>query len=125
MPQKVVTKKIEFDATGQSIGRLAVRVTNALRGKDAPQFELNRVPVTKVVVFNTDKLSVSQKRLENKIYFTHSGYSGGLREQSMELLFKRDSREVIRRAVFGMLPKNKLRDKFIANLKLYKSEIRQ
>ena len=114
MPQKVVTKKIEFDATGQSIGRLAVRVTNALRGKDAPQFELNRVPVTKDIVFNT-----------NKIYFTHSGYPGGLREQSMELLFKRDSREVIRRAVFGMLPKNKLRDKFIANLKLYKSEIRQ
>jgi len=116
-PQKT---SITFDASGKRIGRLSVRVADALRGKDTPTFVPNKVPNKTVVVYNTDKLDISAKKKEQKTYYAHSGYPGGLTEDSLGSLFARDSREVVRRAVYGMLPKNKLRDLFIVNLKLYK-----
>jgi len=114
----------EFDATGKSIGRLSVLVANALRSKDKPSYLPNKEPLSKIIVFNTDKLSLPLKKQEQKKYYSHSGYPGGLSEEPLESLYKRDSREIIKRAVYGMLPKNKLRDKLMTNLVLYKGEIK-
>src|SRR3989344_1332279 len=120
----VQKKRIEFDAKGENLGRLAVRIADALRGKDTPAFRPNKMPDRTVVVFNTNKLAVRLEKGGEKTYYAHSGCPGGLAEETLESLMKRDSREVIKRAVYGMLPKNKLREKFIANLKLFKEELK-
>ncbi len=123
-PVNVKKSRVEFDASGENLGRLAVRVADELRGKNRPAFQPNSVPEGSVTVFNTDLLNLPVKKTEQKIYYSHSGYPGGLNEESLASLFARDSREVVRRAVYGMLPKNKLRERFITNLKLYKKEAR-
>lgn len=114
--------KIVFDATEENIGRLAVRIANTLRGKNDPSFAPNKAPNVTVVVENTDSLEIPLKKGEQKMYYRHSNYPGGIKEESLEDLMERDSREVVRRAVYGMLPKNKLRDRMITNLKLYKGK---
>jgi len=78
-----------------------------------------------VVVKNTDKIKVSGKKMENKIYYHHSGYPGGLTETKLSAAIKKDSRQVIRRAIYGMLPKNRLRNQIIKKLKLYQGEIEE
>jgi large subunit ribosomal protein L13 len=120
--EKSTTREVRFDASGENLGRLAVRIADTLRGKNTPEFQPNRVPNKKVVVFNTDKLALSPQKQQERVYYRHSGYPGGLAAESMERLFARDSREVVRRAVYGMLPKNKLRDPLINNLKLFKED---
>jgi large subunit ribosomal protein L13 len=113
----------KIDASGERLGRLAVRVASLLRGKDQPDFLAYKVSNNKVIVFNTTKIVISGKKFENKKYFRHSGYPGGIKEVSFKDLFERDPNEPLKRAVYGMLPKNKLRDKMIKNLKLYAGEI--
>lgn len=117
-------KKTEFNAEGKSLGRLSVLVADSLRSKNSPTYLPNRDPKNKVIVFNTDKLELPIKKQEQKIYFSHSGYPGGLTEEPLSSLFKKDSREVMRRAVYGMLPKNKTRDTLMTHLALYKGEIK-
>jgi len=111
-----------IDATNKILGRLAVEVANLLRGKNKANFVPYLVQGDEVVVINTDKIKVTGRKMKQKIYYNHSGYPGGLKETRLEEAMEKDSRQVIRRAVYGMLPKNKLRDKIIKKLKLYKGE---
>lgn len=120
---KIKSDTVTIDASGQIIGRMAVNIANILRGKDSPNFLPYKETGRKVIVFNTDKVSVTPKKAEGKIYYHHSGYPGGIKKESLGELMERNSRLVVRKAVYGMLPKNKLRDRFIKNLTLYKAEL--
>jgi len=114
--------KHTIDATDKILGRLAVEIANLLRGKHKPDFVPYLNKGDDVVVINTDKIKVTGQKLKKKIYYRHSGYPGGIKQINLEEFLKKDSREVIRKAVYGMIPKNKLRDKVIKKLKLYKKE---
>lgn len=131
--QKVVSKKINktkkpitnwyyFDATQQTLGKLAVKVASILQGKHKVDFVRYRLCGDKVVVVNADKIILSGKKAEQKIYRHHTGYIGSLKTKLYKDLLREDSTEVIKRAVFGMLPKNKLRNLMMKNLKVYRLE---
>ncbi|MBI4118714.1 MAG: 50S ribosomal protein L13 [Parcubacteria group bacterium] len=120
-----MNREYKFNADGEILGRLATKVAVALRGKDGADFSPNNPDLSrKVVVFNTDKLKFTGNKLEDKKYFKYSGYPGGISQRTLKEYMVKDSRGVLREAVYGMLPKNRLRDKFIGNLRLYKGEIR-
>lgn len=107
-----------IDAEGKSLGRLAVEVSVLLRGKNKPNFEAYKEMGDTVVVKNVDKVRYTGNKLENKNYFHFTGYLGNLRTTTLkELLVKRGPKEVLRRAVMGMMPKNKLRAIQIKRLK--------
>ncbi|MDP3710157.1 MAG: 50S ribosomal protein L13 [bacterium] len=112
----------KIDATNKILGRLATEVAVLLRGKNAPSFDPAKLSGNKVVVCNTDKIKFSGKKASQKLYRHHSGYHGGLKEEKLEDLVQRDSRLVLKYAVMGMLPKNRLRAKFIKNLILNKEQ---
>jgi len=108
------------DATDKVLGRLATQVSILLRGKNRPDFSLHEDKGNFVVVINAEKVKLTGKKWENKIYYRHSGYIGGLKEiKAKDLLLKHPERLIIY-AVSGMLPKNKLRAKFLKRLKVYK-----
>ena len=113
----------KIDATNKVLGRLASKIAILLQGKHKPNFVPYLNTGDKVIVTNTDKIKITGKKLKKKVYYRHSGYPGGLKKITLEELMKRDSREVLKKAVWGMLPKNKLRKQRIKNLKLYKGEI--
>lgn len=124
MEERSTPKKAKYviDASGKVLGRLASEIVTLLRGKYRVGFLPYREPKEEVVVFNTGKIKVTGRKIRQKAYIRHSGYPGSLKEESLARLFERDSREVLRRAVYGMLPKNRTRDKIIKNLKLYKRD---
>ena len=111
-----------LDAKNKILGRFAVEIANLLRGKGKPTFVPYMDNGDRVIVENTNKIRVTGQKMKQKIYYHHSGYPGGLTEMRLDQAMKKDSREVIRKAVYGMLPKNKLRDKMINKLKLHKGE---
>ncbi len=111
-----------IDATNKILGRLAVEAANLLRGKNKSSFVPYLDTGDEVIIINTDKIKVTGQKLKQKIYYRHSGYPGGIKSIELERALEKDSCEVIRKAIYGMLPKNKLRDKFINKLKLYKKE---
>lgn len=116
-------KKIyKIDATDKKLGRLASEIASILRGKNRADFLPYKVSDNKVIVFNVAKIVVTGKKLKDKIYYRHSGYPGGIKEINFEDLFEKDPNEPLRKAIYGMLPKNKLRDKMLKNLKLYAKE---
>jgi len=117
-------KQHTIDASGKVLGRLAVEVAVLLRGRERAQYLPHLTPQNIVTVFNTDQMKVTGKKMKQKIYYRHSGYPGGLAAERLDNLFERDSREVLRRAVYGMLPKNRTRDKIIKNLKMFKGEMK-
>lgn len=119
MKKKIYT----IDANGKILGRLATQVAVLLRGKDRSGWLPCLEPKNEVVVFNTDRIKVTGKKMKQKLYIYHTGYPGGLKKEALEKKFNRDSRQVLREAVYGMLPKNRTRDKIIKNLKLFKGEI--
>lgn len=112
----------KIDASNKRLGRIASEIATILRGKNKPDFLPYKLSNNKVIVFNTSKIVVSGKKYQNKKYYRHSGYPGGIRERSYKEIFEKDSNEPLKIAVYGMLPKNKLRDKMIKNLKLYAGE---
>jgi large subunit ribosomal protein L13 len=99
------------------LGRLASEIAILLRGKCKPDFVPYKDMGDIVIVKNVEKIRVTGKKMEQKKYFHHSGYLGGLKERSFKSLFKKDPAEILRKAVFGMLPNNKLRAKIIKRLK--------
>mgnify|MGYP001612844144 CR=1 FL=1 len=111
-----------IDAKDKILGRLATQVAVLLRGKHTAQFDPAKLPNHQVTVYNTDFLKVSGKKMEQKIYLRHTGYHGGQRAEALQELMARDSRLAMRRAVMGMLPKNRLRSQIIKNLVLLKRE---
>ena len=108
---------LTIDAENQSIGRMAVKIALALRGKHRASFEPNQDLGDFVVVKNITKAKFTGKKLEKKKYYHHTSYSGGLREVPMKRLFAERPQEVLKKAVWGMLPKNKLRSEQIKRLK--------
>ena len=108
---------ISLDATDQPLGRLATKVSCLLMGKDKPSFRPHKEGEAVVEVQNIKNVKITGKKLTSKKYYHHSGYPGGLKEVPMEKIFKKNPEEVLRRAVYGMLPKNKLRDRRIKRLK--------
>lgn len=110
-----------IDAADVSLGRLASQIAVLLQGKHRPDYAPNKDIGDFVVVKNFDKTKFTGKKFRNKMYYHHSGFLGGLKTTPLYKLFEREPAEVLRRAVFGMLPKNKLRDKMIKRLKVEKS----
>lgn len=100
-----------IDATGRSFGRVATEAAEALRGKDRPNFERNRITGRKVSIINASAVKETTKnKATQKMYVRYSGYPGGKKEESLKKLTERlGHREAFRRAVYGMIPKNKLR----------------
>ena len=111
-----------FDASEESFGRMASKVAVLLRGKNKVSFTPHIDDGDYVVVINSDNLKYTGNKGEGKIYYSYSGYMGGLKEISLKNKIKKDSRDVIKKAVYGMLPKNKLRDEMVKRLKVYKDE---
>jgi large subunit ribosomal protein L13 len=107
------------DAEGQTLGRLATRIADTLRGKRKPEYTPHIDTGDFVVVVNAEKIAVTGKKLEQKIYYRHSGYPGGLRERTLREELDRRPTEVLRKAVKGMLPRNRLARQQITKLKIY------
>jgi large subunit ribosomal protein L13 len=107
------------DATGQTLGRLATQIADALRGKRKPTYTPHIDTGDFVVVINAEKISVSGNKLEDKLYRRHSGYPGGLKTRTLNDMLERRPEEVIRLAVKGMLPRNRLARKQLTKLKVY------
>jgi len=107
------------DAEGQTLGRLASQVAAVLRGKHKPIFTPHVDCGDYVVVINADKIHVTGRRLEQKMYYRHSGYPGGLKEISLADQLQRFPTRPVELAVKGMLPKNKLGNKMFKKLKVY------
>lgn len=121
--QKEISKKKErrtytIDATNRILGRLAVQISGLLRGKKKadylPYLDMGDI----VVVKNIRNLKVTGKKADQKKYYHHSGYLGGMKETPYKKLFEKNPAEVLRKAVFGMLPKNSLREEQIKRLKI-------
>lgn len=109
---------VEIDASGKVLGRLAAEIAVILRGKDKPSFRPNLIMGEKVVVRNAAKIVITGKKLEQKVYQHHTGYLGHLKTKTMKEIMEKDPSEVLRRAVYGMLPKNKLQDVWMKNLEI-------
>ncbi|MGZ4383251.1 MAG: 50S ribosomal protein L13 [Gaiellaceae bacterium] len=107
------------DAEGKTLGRLATRIADTLRGKDKPQFTPHVDTGDFVVVVNAEKVAVTGKKLDDKIYYRHSGYPGGLRQRTLREQLDRRPAEVLRKAVKGMLPRNRLAAAQLQKLKIY------
>src|SRR5687768_3212524 len=107
------------DAEGQTLGRLATRIADALRGKGKPQYTPHVDTGDFVVVVNAEKIAVTGKKLDEKIYYRHSGYPGGLKQRTLREQLDRRPTQVLRVAVKGMLPKNKLAARQLTKLKIY------
>jgi large subunit ribosomal protein L13 len=107
------------DADGQTLGRLATQIADALRGKRKPAYTPNVDTGDFVVVVNAEKISVSGNKLRAKRYYRHSGYPGALRSRTLEQMLDRRPEEVIRLAVRGMMPRNRLARKQLTKLKVY------
>jgi len=107
------------DADGAVLGRLATRVARTLIGKDKPEYTPHLDCGDHVVVINAAKVVLTGRKLEQKVYRRHSGYPGGLKETGVKKLLAERPEEVIREAILGMLPKNKLRARRAKKLRVY------
>jgi large subunit ribosomal protein L13 len=107
------------DANGQTLGRLATQIADALRGKTKPEYTPHVDTGDFVVVVNAEKISVTGNKRADKKYYRHSGYPGGIKERTLDDMLERRPEEVIRHAVKGMLPRNRLARKQLTKLKVY------
>ncbi|OHA93297.1 MAG: 50S ribosomal protein L13 [Candidatus Zambryskibacteria bacterium RIFCSPHIGHO2_12_FULL_38_34] len=106
-----------IDAQNKKLGRVASEVAIILMGKNRVDFVRNAIPDVKVKISNAGKIFTTNKKMDDKIYKNYSGYPGGLRERSMKkVISDKGMKEVLRIAIKGMLPKNKLRDRMMQNL---------
>jgi large subunit ribosomal protein L13 len=107
------------DATGQTLGRLATQIADALRGKRKPTYTAHIDTGDFVIVVNAEKVVVTGNKRADKRYYRHSGYPGGLRSRTFEEMLARRPEEIIRIAVKGMMPRNRLARRQITKLKIY------
>ena len=107
------------DATGQTLGRLATQIADTLRGKRKPEYTPHCDVGDFVIVVNAEKVSVTGNKRQEKRYYRHSGFPGGLRSRSFEEMIERRPEEVLRLAVKGMLPRNRLGRQQLRKLKIY------
>ena len=120
-PSDVTRKWYVVDAAEIPLGRLSTQVANLLTGKGKPMFTQHIDVGDYVIVINSDNLVATGKKMEDKIYYRHSNYPGGLTETSLKEQMEKDSTKVIFKSVRGMLPVNKLRDQRLARLKIYRN----
>jgi large subunit ribosomal protein L13 len=107
------------DAAGQTLGRLSTQIADALRGKRKPVYTPHVDTGDFVVVINAEKIAVTGKKLQEKRYYRHSGYPGGIKSRTLAEQLQRRPEEVIRHAVKGMLPRTRLGRKQLTKLKVY------
>lgn len=106
-----------IDATGRTLGRVASETADCLTGKNRAAYDRSKAPTIKVKIVNASKFAIAPKKLKEKLYHRHSGYPGGLTTETMkETIARLGYKEIFRKAVYGMLPKNKLRAIMIKNL---------
>lgn len=111
-----------IDARGKTVGRLATKIAKLLRGKDKPQFTPHADIGDFVIVINADKVRFTGKKWSQKTYYWHTPYPGGLKSITAGELLKKKPEEIIRKAVWGMLPKTKWQKKLIKRLKVYSGD---
>ncbi len=112
-------RHILVDADGATLGRLAVKIADALRGKDKPTYTPHIDTGAVVIVINAGKVTLSGKKEENKIYQDYSGYRSGLKEQTASAIREKHPERLIKDAVWGMLPKGRLGRQVFKKLKVY------
>ena len=118
-PLEVERKWYVVDAEGKHLGRLATEIVHVLRGKNKPQYTPHVDVGDFVVVVNADRVAVTGRKAEQRVYRRHSGYPGGMKETSYEQMLARKPTEVLRKAVYGMMPKSRLARKQFKKLKIY------
>jgi large subunit ribosomal protein L13 len=118
-PGEIERRWYVVDAEGKNLGRLATRIADTLRGKGKPQFTPHVDTGDFVVVVNAEKIAVTGKKLDEKMYYRHSGYPGGLKQRTLREQLDHRPTEVLRLAVKGMLPKNRLAARQLTKLKIY------
>tara|TARA_Y100000588_G_scaffold2458_1_gene3490 strand:- start:524 stop:961 length:438 start_codon:yes stop_codon:yes gene_type:complete len=111
---------ILVDAKDKTLGRLASALASRLRGKHRPEYTPNADLGDYIVVINANKINVTGDKLNQKKYFKHSGYPGGIKSKSLDKVIENTPEDAIRMAVKGMLPKNKLGKKMLTKLKVYR-----
>lgn len=111
------------DAEGKTLGRVASRIASILRGKHKPIYTPGMDTGDFVVVVNAEKIRVTGKKLSDKVYYSHSGYPGGLKAITLEKLLVQKPEEAIRKAVWGMLPKGRLGRRMYKKLKVYSGPV--
>lgn len=111
-----------FDAKNQILGRFASKIAFRLMGKDKISYKSNIANDTRIIIINSKRINISGKKLENKKYYKHSGYPGGLKVILLKDLIIKNPNFVIRNAIKGMLPKNKLQKCFLRHLKIYECD---
>ncbi|HET9219448.1 MAG TPA: 50S ribosomal protein L13 [Terriglobia bacterium] len=111
-----------IDASDQVLGRIATKAATILSGKHRPHYAPFLVTGDHVVIINAEKLRLTGQKRETKVYRWHTLYPGGLREAKVSNLIESDPARIIREAVLGMLPKNKLRKRLVQRLKVYRAD---
>lgn len=111
-------KKHIIDANNQILGRLATQIALLLRGKNKATFSYRQDNGDIVEIINVKGIKVSGGKMQKKVYYRHSGWIGNLKSEKMEKLFVKNPDKILKLAVYGMLPKNKLRDKMMARLRI-------
>ena len=118
-PSSVERKWHLIDAEGRTLGRLATEIARLLRGKTKPQYTPHIDTGDFVVVVNAEKVVVTGRKAEQKVYRRHTGYPGGLRETSYEVMLERKPTEILHKAVKGMMPRTRLGRQQLGKLKIY------
>ena len=118
-PSTIERKWYVVDAKDQRLGRLATHIADTLRGKNKPEYTPNIDTGDFVVVVNAERIAVTGRKLEKKIYYRHTGYPGGLKQRTLSQMLDKKPEDVIRLAVRGMMPKNRLSRAQLKKLKIF------
>ena len=118
-PAKIERKWYVVDADGQVLGRMAAQVASVLRGKNKPEFTPHEDVGDYVIIVNAEKVKVTGRKLDQKIYYHHSEYVGGMKETTLREMMAKKPEKVVELAVKGMLPKGKLGNQMYKKLKVY------
>jgi large subunit ribosomal protein L13 len=121
-PKDVTRKWFIIDARGKTLGRIAVKTADVLRGKHKACFVPHQEIGDFVIIINAEKFVVTGNKMKDKVYHRHSGYKGGLTEETLEKVLKRKPAFPLETAIRGMLPKNRLGRKLFGNVKVYPGE---
>ena len=113
---------ILVDAKGKTLGRLAAQIANMLSGKNKPEYTPNADMGDFVVVVNASEVNVTGKKLDQKLYYRHSGYPGGIKSKPLREIMENSANDAIKSAVKGMLPKSKLGRQMFTKLKVYNDD---
>jgi large subunit ribosomal protein L13 len=121
-PKESTPSWVVVDAAGQTVGRLATQLASVLRGKHKPDFTPNQAGGDFVIVVNAEKVVFTGRKLDQKVYTRYTGYQGGLKLTTAREMLDKHPERVLEKAVWGMLPKNRLGRKLIRRLKVYAGE---